>query len=163
MLPSGPLNLFSCSPARVLAWLPLCGCVEPPACPACGRSQPCRGCVSQWAGLAAPRSTALRDMLGLSLFSGRFIFLLDWLYLILKFGEFLCILDRSPLSDSVFCYSQFSLSIILSMCVLSCFSCVDSATLWTIAHQAPLSMAFPRQRYWSGLPFPSLGDLPCQG
>ena len=33
------------------------------------------------------------------------------------------------------------------------------ATSWTIAHQTPLSMGFPRQNYWSGLPFPSLGDL----
>ena len=32
-------------------------------------------------------------------------------------------------------------------------------TLWTIACQAPLSMGFPRQEYWSGLPFPSPGDL----
>ena len=31
------------------------------------------------------------------------------------------------------------------------------ATPWTVAHQAPLSMVFPRQEYWSGLPFPSLG------
>ena len=30
----------------------------------------------------------------------------------------------------------------------------------TIARQAPLSMGFPRKEYWSGLPFPSLGDLP---
>ena len=29
-------------------------------------------------------------------------------------------------------------------------------TLWTVAHQAPLSMGFPRQEYWSGLSFPSL-------
>ena len=29
------------------------------------------------------------------------------------------------------------------------------ATLWTVAHQAPLSMGFSRQEYWSGLPFPS--------
>ena len=35
-----------------------------------------------------------------------------------------------------------------------------SATPWTIAHQAPLSMGFSRQEYWSGLPFPSAGDLP---
>ena len=32
--------------------------------------------------------------------------------------------------------------------------------IWTIAHQAPPSMGFPRQEYWSGLPFPSSGDLP---
>ena len=34
------------------------------------------------------------------------------------------------------------------------------ATPWTVSHQAPLSMGFPRQEYWSGLPFLSLGDLP---
>ena len=37
------------------------------------------------------------------------------------------------------------------------------ATPWTVARQAPLSMGFPRQEYWSGLPFPSPGDLPDQG
>ena len=36
----------------------------------------------------------------------------------------------------------------------------DSVTPGSIAHQAPLCMAFPRQEYWSGLPFPSPGDLP---
>ena len=35
-------------------------------------------------------------------------------------------------------------------------------TLWTIACQAPLSMGLPRQEYWSGLPFPSPGDLADQ-
>ena len=37
------------------------------------------------------------------------------------------------------------------------------ATPWTVAHQAPLFMGFPRQEYWSGLPFPSAGDLPNSG
>ena len=37
------------------------------------------------------------------------------------------------------------------------------ATPWTAAHQAPLSMGFPRQEYWSGLPFPSPEDLPDPG
>ena len=36
-------------------------------------------------------------------------------------------------------------------------------TPWTIASQAPLSMGFPGQEYWSGLPFPSPGDLPDPG
>jgi len=36
-------------------------------------------------------------------------------------------------------------------------------TPWTVAHQAPLSMGFPRQEYWSGSPFPSPGDLPNPG
>ena len=34
---------------------------------------------------------------------------------------------------------------------------------WTVAHQAPLSMRFSRQEYWSGLPFPPPGDLPNTG
>ena len=37
------------------------------------------------------------------------------------------------------------------------------ATPWTAAHQAPLSMGFSRQEYWSGLPFPSPADLPHPG
>ena len=37
------------------------------------------------------------------------------------------------------------------------------ATAWTVAHQAPLSMGFPSQEYWSGLPFPSPGALPNPG
>ena len=42
-------------------------------------------------------------------------------------------------------------------------SCPTLATPWTVAHQAPLSMGFSRQEYWSGLPFPSPGDLPNPG
>ena len=44
------------------------------------------------------------------------------------------------------------------------FPASDSfVTPWTVAHQAPLSMGFPRQEYWSGFPFPSPGDLPYPG
>ena len=50
------------------------------------------------------------------------------------------------------------------MCVPSHFSLVQLfVTLWTVACQAPLSMGIPRQEYWSGLPFPSPGDLPDPG
>ena len=43
-------------------------------------------------------------------------------------------------------------------------SCVRLfATTWTVPHQAPLSMGFSRQEYWSGLSFPSPGDLPDPG
>ena len=42
-------------------------------------------------------------------------------------------------------------------------SCPTPATPWTVVCQAPLSMGFPRQAYWSGLPFPSPGDLPNLG
>ena len=49
-------------------------------------------------------------------------------------------------------------------CMLSHFSCVQlCATLCTIARQAPLSMGFPRQEYWSGLPCPPPGDLTDPG
>ena len=37
------------------------------------------------------------------------------------------------------------------------------AAPWTVTHQAPLSIGFPRQEYWSGLPFPFLGDFPNPG
>ena len=36
-------------------------------------------------------------------------------------------------------------------------------TPWTVGHQAPLSMGFPREEYWSGLPLPTPGDLPDPG
>ena len=39
----------------------------------------------------------------------------------------------------------------------------SDATLWTVAHQVPLSMGFPRQEYWNELPFPPPGDLPDPG
>ena len=49
----------------------------------------------------------------------------------------------------------------LHLCVYAVLSCIQLfETPWTVAHQAPLSMGFPRQEYWSGLPFPSPGDLP---
>ena len=41
--------------------------------------------------------------------------------------------------------------------------CLTLATPWTVACQAPLSMGFSRQEYWTGLPFPSPGDLPDPG
>ena len=48
--------------------------------------------------------------------------------------------------------------------LLSCFSCVQLFAIpWTVAHQAPLSMGFSWQEYWSGLPFTPPGDLPDPG
>ena len=46
-------------------------------------------------------------------------------------------------------------------CSLSCVQLF--ATLWPIACQAPPSMGFSRQEYWSGVPFPSPGDIPNPG
>ena len=51
-----------------------------------------------------------------------------------------------------------------SHCFHACCSVMsDSATPWTVAHQAPLSVGFFQARYWSGLPFPCPGDLPDSG
>ena len=57
--------------------------------------------------------------------------------------------------------SLFGISAYLSFgCVLSCFNHVRLyATQWIVACQASLSMGFSRQKYWSGLPFLSAGDL----
>ena len=52
----------------------------------------------------------------------------------------------------------------IHVCVLSLFNCVQLfVTPWTVAQQAPLSMGFSRQEYWSGWPFPPPGDLPDPG
>ena len=48
-------------------------------------------------------------------------------------------------------------------CCLVAKSCLTLSTPWTVAHQVPLSMGFPREEYWSGLSLPSLGDLPDTG
>ena len=53
---------------------------------------------------------------------------------------------------------------VLHACVLSRFSRVQLfATLWTVARQAPLSMGFSREEYWSGLPSLLQGIFPTQG
>ena len=49
----------------------------------------------------------------------------------------------------------------MPLCVLSCVQIF--ATPWTVALQAPLSMGFPRQEYWSGSLFSPPGDLPHPG
>ena len=62
-------------------------------------------------------------------------------------------------------YESSLLSFVVNFCVCaqSC-SCVRLfGTPWTVAHQAPLSKGFSSQEYWSGLPFPSPGDLPHPG
>ena len=53
--------------------------------------------------------------------------------------------------------------ICIYVCVCVCVCVYPFMTLWTVAHQAPLSMRFPRQKYWSGLPFPTPRDLPDPG
>ena len=57
-----------------------------------------------------------------------------------------------------FCSSDYYESEVKSLSRVQLF-----ATPWTVAHQASPSMGFSRQEYWSGLPFPSPGDLPDPG
>ena len=52
---------------------------------------------------------------------------------------------------------------VVCVCVCVCVCVTLFATPWTVTCQAPLSMGFSRQEYWSGLPFPSPGDLPKTG
>ena len=81
-----------------------------------------------------------------------------------------------PKGEALFCFKislaeeivvtelKNDLRCIFFLDILSRFSHVQLfATLWTVAHQAPLSMGFSRQEYWGGLPFPSLGDPPHPG
>ena len=67
------------------------------------------------------------------------------------------LIHRRSLLSKVFS-KYFNLACMLSHSVLS-----DSVIPWTVARQAPLSIGFPRQEYWSGSPFPSPGDLPDPG
>ena len=53
--------------------------------------------------------------------------------------------------------------ILLPMCVSHSVMLDSLQPPWAVAHQAPLSMEFSRQKYWGGLPFPSPGDLPNPG
>ena len=60
--------------------------------------------------------------------------------------------------------SVLNLTVILSEVKVKSLSRVRLfATPWTVTYQAPPSMGFSRQEYWSGLPFPSPGDLPNPG
>ena len=76
----------------------------------------------------------------------------------------------SPFLSFFFFLSYFFLYFFLigelsySILFFSCKVVSDSfITPWTVAHQAPLSMGFPRQEFSSGLPFPAPGDLPNPG
>ena len=55
------------------------------------------------------------------------------------------------------------LTLCVCVCVCACSVMSNSAAPWTVACQAPLSVEFCRQKYYSGLPFPSPGDLPHPG
>ena len=60
-------------------------------------------------------------------------------------------------------YDIYIYMLYISISSVQSLSGLDSATPWTVAHQASLSMGFSRQQYWNGLPFPSPGDLSHPG
>ena len=60
-----------------------------------------------------------------------------------------------PKCVCVHCTKEWKVLVVTQWC--------PTETLWIVAPQAPLTMEFPRQEYWSGLPFPSPGYLPTQG
>ena len=67
--------------------------------------------------------------------------------------------------DSIF--KSRDITLLTKVCIviggLVTQSCLTLASTWTVTHQAPLSMGFSRQEYWSGLPFPPPGHLPDPG
>ena len=63
----------------------------------------------------------------------------------------------------IMCVYWIYIAYIITVCVWSLSHVRLFATPWTVAHQAPLSTGFPRQEYWSGLPFLFPGDLPNPG
>ena len=150
---SGP---FSC---------PVRGPLAPAASRAAGR--PCRRdcpalCRLEQAGLGAARLTSSPG--GISTPCPRPV---SWKEL----PSADCCPDPPPTQHSRF--SRKGLLSIFLVCFLfppqyqgwlfSCSVVSDSVTPWTIARQAPLFMGFPRQGYWSGLPFPSPEDFPDSG
>ena len=61
------------------------------------------------------------------------------------------------------CHMLWLRTLLLLFGCLVAQSCPTLWTLWTVSSQAPLSMGFSRQEYWSGLPYPTLRDLPYPG
>ena len=77
-------------------------------------------------------------------------------------GLFLKI-DRCKIHFCSYEFLQGCVCVCVCVCVLS-LSCIwVFAISWTVACRAPLSMGFSKQEYWSGLPFPSPGNLPKPG
>ena len=72
---------------------------------------------------------------------------------------FLCVLIHSVMFDSL----NVNKGIFDNKDIFVNKDMFDSFTIWTVAHQTPLSTGFSRKEYWSGLPCPSPGNLPDPG
>ena len=84
------------------------------------------------------------------------------------FEQFLLAISLTKIVSSLLSYKtnagiKCSLFYTMKVKVIVAQSCLNLCHPWTVVHQAPLSMGFPRQEYWSGLPFPPPGDLPNPG
>ena len=82
---------------------------------------------------------------------------------VLKGKEISIILPLEVTATKVVIYYLFSSIFIMHQFISVTQSCPALATPWTVAHQAPLSMGFSRQEYWSGWPCPTPWDLPDPG
>ena len=100
-------------------------------------------------------------------YSGLTSFRMDWLDLLAVQGTFKSLLQHHSSKASILQHSAFfivQLSYLHMKVKVKSLSHIRLfATPWTLAYQAPPSMGFSRQEYWSGLPFPSPGDLPDPG
>ena len=75
----------------------------------------------------------------------------DVVYILTCMYKYVSIYTYTYIQWNTFVHAQYSTRVQLFV------------TLWTVAHQASLSMGFSRQEHWSGLPFPTPGDLPDPG
>ena len=99
------------------------------------------------------------------------LFLISMIIMLVKFVRRKCVPVPKELSCCCLGGARSEISVILkhqshaqeSVLALVAQSCPTLCDPWTAAHQAPLSMRFFRQGHWSGLPFPSPGDLPNPG
>ena len=100
-------------------------------------------------------------------YSGLTSFRTDWFDLLEVQGTFKSLLQHHSSKASILQHSAFfivQLSYLHMKVKVKSLSRIRLfATPWTLAYQAPPSMGFSRQEYWSGLPFPSPGDLPDPG
>ena len=83
--------------------------------------------------------------------------------LIYKHFDFDIYVQFEDVRYEIYSYITFHISGNIASLMLSCSLLSDSLTSWAVAHEAPLFMGYPRQEYWSGLPFPPPGNLPDPG
>ena len=87
-----------------------------------------------------------------------------WVIIAVNYGVIIAVFVCALLDKLILGKTSTRFSFVYRDCVLSCFSHVQLFTTpQTVAHQAPLSMEFSRQEYWSRLPCPPPGDLPDPG